>query len=177
MKLNLGCGNDIREGWVNLDINKKEGVNVVHDLNEVPLPFEDNSFNYILCKDILEHVDYVILMNELHRILKKEGILRIRVPHFTSKSNYADPTHINLFSLNTFYYFVKKIHFSYDRTVNLFSKIIVRIKLEKFKIFILKFIFNFLERWINKSFRHQYAYERTFLRTCPAECIEIILKK
>lgn len=40
MKLNLGCGNDIREGWVNLDINKKEGVNVVHDLNEVPLPFE-----------------------------------------------------------------------------------------------------------------------------------------
>ncbi|MFX0036490.1 MAG: methyltransferase domain-containing protein [Candidatus Hermodarchaeota archaeon] len=177
MKLNVGCGNDIREGWINLDIIKSEGVDVVHDLNKIPLPFEDNSFDYILCKDVLEHVNYVTLMNELHRTLKKGGILRIRVPHFTSKSNYADPTHINLFSSNTFYYFTKQLQFSYGRKVKLFSKILLQIKLEKFKNILLKFLFNFLERWINKSSRHQYAYERTFLRTFPAECIEVILKK
>ena len=177
MKLNLGCGNDIKKGWVNLDIYKGEGIDVVHDLNNLPLPFEDNSFNYILCKDILEHVNYVDVMNELHRILKKGGIIRIRVPHFTSKSNYADPTHINLFSSNTFYYFVRDRIFAYEREVNLFSKIIVRIELEKFKVLVLKTAFNFLEKWINKSFRHQYAYERTFLRTFPALCVDVILKK
>ena len=100
IKLNVGCGNDIREGWINLDIIKKEGIDIVHDLNKVPLPFEDDTFNYILCRNVLEHVNYVALMNDLHRILKQGGLLRIRVPHFTSKSNYADPTHINLFSSN-----------------------------------------------------------------------------
>lgn len=73
MKLNLGCGNDIRKGWINLDLYMHDGVDVSHDLNELPLPFDDNSFNVILCKNILEHIIYFPLMSELHRILKKGG--------------------------------------------------------------------------------------------------------
>ena len=74
MKLNLGCGYDCREGQINLDKEQKDGVEVVHDLNEIPLPFEDEKFDFILCQDVLEHVNVVLLMNEINRILKKGTI-------------------------------------------------------------------------------------------------------
>ena len=38
IKLHLGCGTDIRAGWVNLDCAKLPGVDIVHDLNVLPLP-------------------------------------------------------------------------------------------------------------------------------------------
>ena len=41
MKLNLGCGKDIRHGYVNLDI-VNYGGNQIHDINAFPYPFEDN---------------------------------------------------------------------------------------------------------------------------------------
>ena len=171
MKLNLGCGFDIKEGWINLDKNPGDNVNVVHDLNELPLPFENDAFNYILCNDILEHVSYLPLMNELHRILKKRGILRIRVPHFTSQSNYKDPTHINTFSSKTFNYFIKTENFGYKRGINLFSRGKFYIILEKSRFRILRFMIKFLEKRINQSKRHQAFYERSFLKMFSAIAI------
>ena len=44
-KLNLGCGNDIRADYLNLDLSAIEGIDVVHDLNMLPLPF---FWNWIL---------------------------------------------------------------------------------------------------------------------------------
>ena len=41
----------------------------------------------------------------MHRILKKDGEVSIRVPHFTSRNNFSDPTHINRFAINTFDFF------------------------------------------------------------------------
>lgn len=177
MRLNLGCGNDIRKGWINLDQYEHEGVDVIHDLNELPLPFEDDSFNFILCKNLLEHINYIPLMNELQRILKKNGRVYIRVPHFTSKSNYADPTHINMFSTKTFFYFVKTSKYSYERNLNLFSSIKIKIQFEKSNVFLLKNFLNFFEKWVNKSNRHQFFYERSFLRIIPALAIQCVLIK
>ena len=113
-KLNIGCGQDIKKGWINLDIYKGEGIDIVHDINDLPLPFEDQFFNYILCQDVLEHVNYIPIINDIHRILKKGGILKIRVPHFTSNLNFEDPTHLNQFSINTFDYFMKNKSFKYS---------------------------------------------------------------
>lgn len=67
-RLNLGCGTDIRRGFVNLDHCDLPGVDVVHDLQKLPLPFEDSSFELIICRDILEHLDYIPLLEEIHRI-------------------------------------------------------------------------------------------------------------
>lgn len=50
-RLNLGCGNNIKERWVNLDILEGKGVDVVHDLNELPLPFENEKFELVLHSD------------------------------------------------------------------------------------------------------------------------------
>ena len=108
-KLNLGCGKDIKEGWVNLDIADLEGVDIVFDLNNLPLPFKDNEFDYILCNDIIEHIlDYIPLMKELHRILKDGAIIEIKVPHYTYSRAYADPTHVRYFSMELFDFFVRK---------------------------------------------------------------------
>ena len=177
MKLNLGCGNDIREGWINLDNSKSDGVDVVHDLNELPLPFEDEKFDIVLCKNVLEHVNYQPLINDIHRILKTGGLLGIRVPHFTSKSNYGDPTHIHKFSANTFYFFTERKEFGYERDIKNFSEAEVRIMFEQFEILLFRGINKTLENWVNKSPRRQSFYERSFLRIFPALSIEVILKK
>lgn len=108
-KLNLGCGNNIKPGWVNLDSAKLPGVGVVHDLGKLPLPFADNEFEEILAQDILEHLsDWISVLRDLGRILASGGKLIIRVPHFTSVNNFADPTHRSRFSLQTFDFFIKE---------------------------------------------------------------------
>lgn len=106
IRLNLGCGNDIKEGYINLDIFPLQGVDIVHDINQLPLPFENNYFDEIICLDILEHVEYVPILKDLHRILKKGGVLKIRVPHFSCSSNFIDPTHRRMFSVRTFDFFI-----------------------------------------------------------------------
>jgi len=106
-KLNIGCGNNILPGWVNLDISALPGVDVACDIEKLPLPFPDEYFDEILCQDVLEHVDYIPVLRDIHRIMKKGGALTIRVPHFTCKHNFMDPTHKKMFSINTFNFFVK----------------------------------------------------------------------
>ena len=105
-RLNLGCGRDIREGYVNLDRLKLPGVDLVHDLGQFPYPFAENCFDEIAARDILEHLgDTVRVMEELWRILKPGGILRVRVPHARSMNFLHDPTHVSAFTEETFHYF------------------------------------------------------------------------
>lgn len=79
MKLNLGCGRDIREGWVNIDRCPGPGV-LVHDLRE-PLPFPDDSAEYILAADVLEHIlEWEKVVKDCHRVLRPGGLLEVCVP-------------------------------------------------------------------------------------------------
>ena len=81
-KLNLGCGQDIKQGYVNADIRKLNGVDIVVDM-EKPLPFQNEEFDEVLMKDSMEHVSWrniEQLINEVHRILKKGGKLIIQCP-------------------------------------------------------------------------------------------------
>src|SRR5688500_12400690 len=91
-KLNLGCGTDIRPGFVNLDSIALPGVDVVHDLDVLPLPFPDAQFDEVLCKDVLEHVDYPPLLGEIHRVMKPGGRLTVESPHYSSRNFWIDPT-------------------------------------------------------------------------------------
>jgi len=176
MRLNIGCGKDIKKDWINLDIIKDESIDIVHDLNDLPLPFDNNTFDYILCQDILEHVNFAPLINEIHRILKPKGKLEIRVPHFTSKLNFEDPTHKHQFSIRTFDYFIKNDFFKYRRNINYFSKIEKKILFDK-KGLILRFLNFLLESYVNISEKHQNMYESSLLRIFPALNIKIILVK
>jgi len=47
-RLNAGCGLDALGGWTNLDKVKLPGVDIVHDLSNIPLPFRAEEFDEIL---------------------------------------------------------------------------------------------------------------------------------
>lgn len=109
MKLNLGCGNDYREGFVNLDYGKCR-ADVYHDLNVTPYPFDDNQISYIFAQQVLEHVNrdkWLVIIRELHRISKPNAIWEIMTPYALSDNFFTDPTHSMPFTPRTFDYFDK----------------------------------------------------------------------
>ena len=86
-KLNLGCGFDHREGFVNADSFEACAPDVLMDMEVHPWPFEDNSFDYVLLKHVLEHVGatfdgFKAVMRDIYRITAPGGIVDIQVPHF-----------------------------------------------------------------------------------------------
>ena len=183
-KLNLGCGIDIKPGWINLDSVALAGVDAVHDIEKLPLPFGSEEFDEILAQDVLEHLDYIPILKDLHRILKTGGTLRIRVPHFTSKNNFVDPTHRRMFSVNTWDFFVKSPstskHIEKERAYYFdfafAKKSNCHITFEKSsRIF---FYNRFAEWFFNSSPNMQSFYESTGLsRELPAENIIVELIK
>ena len=105
--LDIGCGNKKTEGAIGIDIADIPGVDVVHDLNQVPYPFEDESFDEVHMLDVIEHLNEVIpVMNECHRLLKPGGKLFIRVVYWNHKYAWSDPTHVRAFSEVSFEFFV-----------------------------------------------------------------------
>lgn len=69
-----------------LSINKADSKHILHDItNKYPLP--DNSIYSYQAEDVLEHIEYGKLknvINEIHRILQKGGLLRICLPDYNS---------------------------------------------------------------------------------------------
>ncbi len=90
-KLNLGCGEDFKDGFVNVDFHSHVRIDVQHDLNAFPYPFEDASFDHVLASHVLEHLDRpFVVMKELHRLLKPGGTLTVKVPHFSRGFTHAE---------------------------------------------------------------------------------------
>jgi SAM-dependent methyltransferase len=167
MKLNLGCGTDIRKGYVNVDVVPLKGVDRVVDLNAAPWPFKTGSVDEIFTHHVIDHLDDpTAFLRECHRILKKGGKAIIIVPHFTSASAYWGGVRKHQFSWMTFqrykggnrrdYYF--DFHFS-EATVDFQFQTKPRIV----------FWYGPLLRKIAN--RWPYVYEMTALRVFP--CIQI----
>lgn len=93
-KLNLGCGESLRKGYVNVDWHAATGADIVHNLNDFPYPFENNSFEEIVAFHVLEHLDRPFdVMRELHRLLVPHGTLYLKVPHFSRGFTHAEHRH------------------------------------------------------------------------------------
>lgn len=85
MKLNLGCGHDVRDGWINADIAPGPGVDVICNANE-RLPFDDEQFTHVLLDNVLEHLqDPYRALLEVHRVTEAGGSVVVRVPHYRAK--------------------------------------------------------------------------------------------
>ncbi len=93
-KLNLGCGEHKKEGYINLDWSPLNNPDVVQDLNKFPYAFPDNTFDLIEAFHVLEHLDKPFdVMREMHRILKPGGTLHLKVPHFSRGFTHAEHAH------------------------------------------------------------------------------------
>jgi predicted SAM-dependent methyltransferase len=86
--LNIGCGERIYteypEGHICINLDQRsdlKGVNVIGSAKDIL--FEDESFNYILASDIIEHFpisETLDILKEWYRLLKFNGILEFRTP-------------------------------------------------------------------------------------------------
>jgi len=93
-KLNLGCGESKKPGYVNVDWQPAVEPDVLHDLNRLPYPFADDTFDVIEAFHVIEHLDRPFaVMKELHRILKPGGKLQVKVPHFSRGFTHAEHAH------------------------------------------------------------------------------------
>ena len=105
-KLHIGCGDDIKEGWINHDVANLPGVDVVHDLLSYPWPWADEEFTEIYMKDVLEHLpDTIKTLEEIFRITKSGAKIYIAVPYWNSWEAITDPTHVCQFNEFSFDFF------------------------------------------------------------------------
>ncbi len=113
--LSVGCGSKLPEpNLVRLDKSEKLAPDVLWDLNNFPYPFADSSFSAIECFDVIEHLDDIPkTMEEFHRILKTNGLVKITTPHFSCANSFVDPTHKYHLSYFSFDYFAEDHNFSY----------------------------------------------------------------
>ncbi len=103
-RLNLGCGQRHRQGWINLDNNPKNKPDVLRDLKR-GLPYDDNSVDSIYISHVLEHFewdDFFFIMAEMHRVLKPGARVDIIVPCYTFLEGAFDIDHKIIISRRTF---------------------------------------------------------------------------
>lgn len=82
MKLHIG-GEEIKEGWKILNIQKKPGVDFIGDITDLS-SFDDESVEEVYASHVLEHVGIVKITKTLEgiqRVLKKGGKFYISVPN------------------------------------------------------------------------------------------------
>jgi SAM-dependent methyltransferase len=100
----VGCGTNETAGVIDTDLNPRTAADVIYDLNHRPYPFEDDWFDEIICRHVIEHVrDPLAVMSELHRITRPGGIIKIVASHWTNPDFTADlrrRNHLNSYSFN-----------------------------------------------------------------------------
>lgn len=80
MKINLGCGDDIRRDCVNVDVRALPGM-LQADARD--LPFFDGEADEVLANDVIEHFtvgDAKIVIGEIWRVLRVGGVVEFRLP-------------------------------------------------------------------------------------------------
>jgi len=171
--LDIGCGEkkfksqNKKDKVIGIDLIKTSAADIVWNLEKLPWPFKDSEFDMVLGTHIIEHLaDTVKTMEELWRILKKGGKLKIVVPYHSSPGANTDPTHKINFAYRSLDYFLD-LEYNFDFYTS-----------KKFKLVSRNLIFHkslkFLEGIFNKFPR---LYERFFRYIFPAEELHFELEK
>lgn len=118
--LHLGCGHSKLPGSLGVDLLAHREVDVVHNLDQYPWPFEANSVDVIFAHSVIEHIgDIVGLFEECARVLKPGGRIVLTVPYFRSTDSFTDPTHKHFFTSQSLDYFIENSgqlsHYGYTK--------------------------------------------------------------
>lgn len=118
--LHLGCGHSKLPGSLGVDLLAHSEVDVVHNLDQYPWPFEANSVDVIFAHSVIEHIDDIVaLFEECARILEPGGRVVLTVPYFRSTDSFTDPTHKHFFTSQSLDYFIENSgqlsHYGYTK--------------------------------------------------------------
>ena len=113
IKLNLGSGYRKMEGFVNIDNRDECGPDILYDIAEDGLPFDDNSVDYVFAQDFLEHVPQpatVYVIEEIYRVLKPGGVFEHMTPSTDGRGAFSDPNHVSFWNIASWLYFTDDAH-------------------------------------------------------------------
>jgi hypothetical protein len=113
LRLNLGCGQNLMDGFVNVDMYESFSPDVICNLEVTPWPFETSSADEIHLRHVLEHLGaqtdvFLSIMKELYRVCAPNAIVHIAVPHPRSDGFSGDPTHVRPINENIMSLFSKQ---------------------------------------------------------------------
>lgn len=110
----LDVGSDCKcLGDVNLDMRPDLPVDVVYNLNFLPLPFGNEEFRKVICHHVLEHLkNPVAVLDELVRIAR---VVDIRVPDCRGSMAIKDKSHKWTFNTKWFAEYAKKRGLEHSR--------------------------------------------------------------
>ena len=98
IQINLGSGNEPKQGFVNLDRRRIPGIQLQGDVTA--LPFADGSCSHVWASSVLEHFeDPYSVLKEIHRVLTRDGAVNLRMPSPWSMAGHLDKTHVFLADL------------------------------------------------------------------------------
>ena len=102
-KLNIGCGYDKKQEFVNIDKAAEVKPDLVVNI-EGGLPFPDNSFEYIFSSHCLEHINpskWKFVLDEIARVAKDGCILELYLP-FDNIYSRTNSDHFRTFHWTSF---------------------------------------------------------------------------
>ena len=96
IKLHLGCGDEILDGYINCDV---ENIKADMLFNAAKIPFPDNSIDEIKAYHLIEHFKYreaFTVLKEWYRVLKPNGVLIMETPDLlNSCQKFVDSNHLD----------------------------------------------------------------------------------
>lgn len=106
--MDVGCRNRKESNFTGISNRMYPGVDIVHDLESFPYPFDDESCLTIKAAHVVEHIKPWVVMdwfNEMWRLLVPQGQLAISAPFANSQGFFNDPTHCTYINEATFQHF------------------------------------------------------------------------
>lgn len=97
-------------GSIGIDFSPMSDADIVLNLNDEMLPFDDNEIDYIYSSHCMEHLTkdgFLSVISEVYRVLKPTGSFFLTVPYFLTSANLANTFHNNqiCFNEHTFRFF------------------------------------------------------------------------
>ena len=118
MKLNIGCGRNKLNGYVNIDKAVEVNPDEVIDIEE-GLSYDDNTFDTIFSSHCVEHIrpdKWSFVLDEIIRVAKDGCILELELPFDNSEKR------CNIGHYRTFYFDSFRQHYITEKNRKYYSK-------------------------------------------------------
>lgn len=114
-RLNIGCGKDYREGWLNVDLSPRVKADRYFDAFTFPWKLPSSHFEEVVVSHLVEHIPhdvkgntgagFFVFFEEIYRILKLGGRVIVKVPYWKHANAIIDPTHTRVVHAKSFDFF------------------------------------------------------------------------